>query len=347
MWRRKVGGILMKTNVTMKDIAEKIGVSSVTVSKALNDKEGVSEELRDRIKRVASEMGYRINTTAKSMKEGYSYNIGVIIPERFIGRNQSFYLHFYQQITTMLEEYHYYGILHMLSSEDEENLTLPRIYYEKKVDGFIILGQISNSYAELLKKTEVPFVFLDFYTDQAEIDSIISDSFYGVYELTNYLIDQGHRKIAFVGNIYSTSSIQDRFLGYYKSLLEHKIELNKDYIIPDRDDRGEYIDIRLPADLPTAFVCNCDEVAYNLINKLKKAGYHVPDDFSVVGFDNDIYSTISDPKITTIEVNVAEMSRIAVRTIIQKIKNKERKFGRLMVKGKVIYRDSVKNLRAR
>lgn len=337
---------MVKNNVTMRDIANKLGVSSVTVSKALNDKEGVSEELKMKIKNLATEMGYRFNILAKSMKEGYSYNIGVIIPERFTvtGMNQSFYLQFYQQISRLLEEFQYYGILQILSSEDEEQLQLPRIYNQKKVDGFIILGQISNEYINLLQDTEVPFVFLDFYTDHAEIDSVISDSYYGVYELTNYIIGKGHQDIAFVGNIYSTSSIQDRFLGYYKSLLEHKIKLKESYIIPDRDEKGSFIDLQLPHDLPTAFVCNCDKVAYDLIQKLQRDGYKVPEDISVVGFDNDIYSTISNPKITTIKVDIEEMSHSAVKFVIQKIRNINEKYGRVLVKGKIIHRDSVQQI---
>ena len=89
----------MNKNITMKDIADQIGVSTVTVSKALNDKEGVSDELKARIKAIASEMGYRVNTVARSMREGLTYNIGVIIPERFTGPDQSFYLRVYQEIS--------------------------------------------------------------------------------------------------------------------------------------------------------------------------------------------------------------------------------------------------------
>ena len=135
----------MKSNVTMRDIAEKIGVSSVTVSKALNDKEGVSDHLKEKIKELADEMGYRYNTTAKSMKNGLTYNIGVVIPERFSGEEtQSFYFRAFQEIAKHLEKFGYDGILNMLSNKDEEDLRLPRLYSEQKVDGFIFLGQFST-----------------------------------------------------------------------------------------------------------------------------------------------------------------------------------------------------------
>lgn len=331
----------------MRDIADKIGVSSVTVSKALNDKEGVSEELKCKIKELADEMGYRYNALAKSMKDGLSYNIGVIIPERFAGINQSFYLLVYQNITRVLENHGYYGILHILSSDDEKLLQLPRIYYEKKVDGFIILGQTSKSYIEKIQSIDSPKVFLDFYDDHADIDSVITDNFYGAYEITNYLIHNGHRDIGFIGNLYSTSSIQDRYLGYYKSLLEHCIDLKEENIINDRDENGAYIDIEVPEKLPTAFVCNCDQVAHHLVHKLTKLGYSVPEDCSVVGFDNDVYAAITDPGLTTVEVDVEEMAKNAVNFILEKVKDQEKSFGRVLVKGKIIYRNSVKQIKTR
>lgn len=335
----------MRSNVTMRDIANKLGVSSVTVSKALNDKDGVSEELKEKIKQLADEMGYRFNTHAKSIKDGLSYNLGIVIPERFTGKTQSFYLQFYQMLTRILDGYHYSGILYILGQEDEDQLVLPRIYSEKKVDGFIILGQIGNDYVKEIQKIDSPVIFLDFYTDQNEIDSVLTDNFFGGFELTNYLVENGHKKIAYVGNIYATSSIQDRFLGYYKSLLEHRIELRQDYIINDRDERGRYIDISFPDDMPTAFVCNNDEIAYNLINNLQKNGYQVPDDCSVVGFDNSIYAALTEPLLTTVEVNIKEMSKVAVKIIMEKLHNPNEKYGRTLINGKIIHRNSVKSLK--
>ncbi|MGS2780083.1 substrate-binding domain-containing protein [Robertmurraya sp. GLU-23] len=335
----------MKNNVTMKDIASRLGVSSVTISKALNDKEGVGEELREKIKAVAEEMGYRYNTVAKAMKEGTTYNIGVMIPERFTSISQSsFYLDVYQHISRALEEYGYYGILNILSSDDEDQLHLPKLYHENKVDGFVFLGQINKEYIKTIQIMDLPKVFLDFYDEQTDIDAIITDNFMGAYEITNYLINKGHKNIAFVGNVYSTSSIQDRFLGYYKSLLEHKMELVSDYIIKDRDERGKYIEMTIPEHMPSAFVCNCDQIAHNLILKLKSQGIRVPEDCSVVGFDNDIYATISDPPLTTIAVDVEEMAKTSARFIVEKIKDSHKRFGRVSIKGNIVYRDSVKEI---
>jgi LacI family transcriptional regulator len=332
---------MVRKSITMKDIAEKLDVSIVTVSKALSDKDGVSEELKEKIKALANQMGYRYNTMAKSMKEGLSYNIGIVVPDRFIGKQQSFYLKFQKHITQALENYGYYGLLQILSPDDEHGLVLPRFYSEKRVDGMIILGQVSKSYIETLQNTDIPVVFLDFYDEHSNIDSVITDNFYAAYELTNYVIKCGHRNIAFVGNIHATSSIQDRFLGYYKSLIEHQLNLKPDFI-SDRDEQGLYIDYELPDPLPDAFVCNCDEVAYNLIQKLQKLGYRVPEDVSVVGFDNDIHATLSQPQLTTVEVDMPEMSRIAIKILINKINKKQKEYGRVPVTAKLVIRESVK-----
>ncbi len=334
----------MNKNITMRDIALKMGVSSVTVSKALNDKDGVSDELKEKIKLAAWEMGYRINSVAKSMREGLTYNIGVIIPERFTDTTQTFYLRLYQEIAVALQQYNYYGILHILSRQDEANLSLPRIYHEQKVDGFIMLGQVSTEYIEIIQQIEQPKMFLDFYDEHSDIDSIITDNFYGAYELTNSLIRQGHRDIAYVGNLYSTSSIQDRFLGYYKSLLEHRLELKPEWIVSDRDEQGSFLDLELPNKMPTAFVCNCDQVAHLLLQKLQSKGYRVPADCSIVGFDNDVYATLSEPHLTTVEVDIHQMAFTAVQSMIKKIRSPEVRFGRVLVQGKIIYRHSVQSL---
>src|SRR5690606_31023896 len=102
------------------------------------------------------------------------------------------------------------------------------------------------AYVEALQHTDIPLVFLDFYTDQANMDCVLTDNFYAVYEMTNYLIKQGHRRIAFVGNLHSTSSIQDRYLGYYKSILEHRLPHTPDQVMNDRDERGRFISFELP-----------------------------------------------------------------------------------------------------
>ncbi|MGN0641857.1 MAG: LacI family DNA-binding transcriptional regulator [Huintestinicola sp.] len=333
----------MPKEVTMKNIAEKLGISVVAVSKALSGKKGVSDELRTRVRRTADEMGYRYETAAVRKKD-CSNNIGIIVAERYI-QEDSFYFKFFRHISNLIQVSDHYAFFQTLSQKAEEKAVLPKMLFQQRVDGIIMLGQVSKNYTKAILDTKIPVVFLDFYNEQINTDCIICDSFYASYEMTNYLIHNGHKDIAFVGNIRATSSIQDRYLGYEKSLIEHNIPLRENYILSDRDlETGKCHPIELPVVMPTAFVCNCDETACHLINQLRQEGYRVPEDISVTGFDNSVYSSISNPNITTIEVNTSYMSKLAVEGILQKIKKPSFSMGMVHVNGRIIFKDSVRSL---
>lgn len=336
---------MIKKNVTMSDIASELGCSTVTVSKALGDKDGVSEELRQRIKQKANEMGYRASGISKSSGEVMTYNIGVLVSKRFINDASAFYWVVYRYIVELLQKQSYYGILEVVSEKDERTEVIPNSVVDRKVDGIIVLGQFSDRYMENLLSMKIPVVFLDFYSSRGDVETILSDNFFGSYTITNHLIDKGHRRIGFIGTITATSSIQDRYLGYYKSLLEHNIPLRDDWIINDRDEDGlVFKALRFPDEMPTAFVCNCDRIAYAAVNQLKSMGYRIPEDISIVGYDNHIYSTISNPRITTMDVDSHRMSSEAVEIIIKKIRDKNYRSGRTLVTGKLLERDSVRDL---
>jgi len=330
--------------ITMKDIALRLNVSTVTVSKALSDKEGVSRELKDQIRKAADEMGYRYNAAARMIKDGISYNIGIIVSERFIHHEGAFYSKMYQSAIKKLSDVNYYGLLEIVADEDEENCAVPNIIQHNKVDGVIILGQMEYKYVKMIEKYNIPFLFLDFYNEDYTVDSIIGDSIYGTYILTNYLIEKGHRKIGFVGSILQTSSILDRYVGYYKAMIQNQLTFEKEWIIEDRDKKGKFIEFKLPEKMPTAFVCNCDEVAYYFVQRLNKEGYRVPEDISVVGFDNYIYATLTKPQLTTFESNIDNMAENAVEAIIRKVRDKNYVLGRKVISGKLVIRDSVKDI---
>lgn len=334
----------MRKDVTMADIAKKFGVSNVTVSKALADKDGVSEDLREKIKAASAEMGYRQNS-AKTAKDGDSANIGVIIPSRFIQPNGSFYWALYNMLIKEFMDNDYYCIMEILDADCEKDLKLPKMISDKKVAGLVVLGQVSYEYCKMLNDSFSPLVFLDFYDKHLETDSIVSDGYFGSYLITDYLFEMGHTKIGFVGTLNATSSIKDRFMGYARAHLENGVEVNRNWIVSDRDENGMDITYILPDDMPTAFVCNCDETAYKLIKRLKECGYRVPDDISVVGYDNYLISDICEPAITTIEVNVSDMAKAAVRTISKRIENPSYRFVREMIVGNLIVKDSVKCLK--
>ncbi|MDI6452756.1 LacI family DNA-binding transcriptional regulator [Peloplasma aerotolerans] len=334
----------MKEKVNMGKIAEMFNVSIVTVSKALNDKDGVSDELREKIKKTAEDLGYRPNHAAKSLKTQKVYNVGILIANRYVDSQEAYYFSVCGELIKKLTALEYSGIMEILQPDDERDNKMPRMFLESKVDGIIVLGQLEEAYLRHLETIDIPMIYFDFYVNYSNIDSIISDNFFSSYQITDSLIEKGHKQIGFVGNIHSTSSIQDRYLGYYKALLEHQMDIDNEYIVSDRDGLGKLIDLKLPRKMPTAFVANCDQVAYKLINTLKKEGYEVPKDVSVVSFDNTIYSTIAQPQITTVDNNVEDMVTTATRIMIKKINNPIRTYGRVLIKGKVIKRESSQNI---
>ena len=334
-----------RKNVKMRDIAEAIGVSTVTVSKALGNKEGVSEELRKAIKDKAAELGYVYNPIPKSMLNGRVNNVGILVSKKFLVRGYDVYFQVYETIVEKLTEYGYFGLLEVLTKQKEFDCEKPRVLSESKVDGIILLGQISYPYIQMIEASGIPFVLLDFYGSYEGVTSVIADNFYGSYLLTSYLIKKGHRKIGFVGNYRATSSIMDRYMGYLKSLIENEIdEKVQDYLIMDRDNHNVNIELTFPKEMPTSFVCNNDEVANTLIGKLIQSGYKVPDDVSVVGFDNFDKNYSSQIGITTIEVDFIEMGKTAVDIILKKIQDPNYDPGRHLINCRMVIRDSVKAL---
>lgn len=160
--------------------------------------------------------------------------------------------------------------------------------------------------------------------------------------LTDHLVEKGHKKIGFVGSLNTTSSINDRFLGYIKCLLENGLTYRSDWLLEDRDDTGTLFErIDFPNDMPTAFVCNSDETAFRVISALKSKDVRVPEDISVVGYDNYTVSNICIPAITTVEVDIEQMAAGAVDMIVKKLENPAFTEGRRMINGKLIVKNSV------
>lgn len=331
----------MAKDVTLADIAEKVGVSTVAVSKALSGKAGVSDELRMRIKTIAEEMGYIPGTYRKAAVE--TGNIGVIVPEQYYGYSVSFYGKLYELVVRALYDNQYYGILEILGKDAEKERELPRVMQEGKVDGLIFLGQMAEGYIRaMVEQTNLPVFFLDTYMPSVMLDTVISDGYYGMYMLTNYLINRGHKRIAYVGSVEATSSIADRFWGYRRALREFHIPFQEEWEIPDRDERDRTFDkIITEHQGVDAYVCNCDYTAFTVINDLEELGLRVPEDVSVVGFDNFLPVHMDSGRITSYEVDVEHMADLCVKSLIKKIKNRKYTKGVQIVTGEIIEKQSV------
>ena len=335
--------------VKLADIAETAGVRAVTEPQARPGPPGDSEERRARTKALADEMGYTPIHTAQAGRSR-SYTVGVVTFETYFTRFASFYWKMYQELATRAVKKNCFSMLEVISSYDEDNLVWPKLITEnQKIDGIIVIGRPKQSYLKMLyQNKKIPMVFMDFYDDEEIVDSVVSASFNGMYRMTDYLIKNGHTKVGFVGSVMYTESITDRYFGYCKALMEHGIEVRQDWVIRDRDYSDGVIGIeyklQLPKEMPTAFVCNNDVTAYALIRQLEERNYHVPEDISVVGYDDYLYPEYGDSRITTYLVDMAEMSKIALSCVIRRIENVSMNASVHIVNGRIIERTSVKKI---
>ena len=333
----------MAKSVKMSDIAERLNVSTVTVSKALSDQKGVSDEMRNKIKNLALEMGYQ-KPIAKQEDRNRSFNVGVIVPEDYIEKYQTFYWEMYQEINMAAVKNNSFVMLEVLNAADEKASIPPKLLKENKIDGLVVLGGLQSGYLKMIKEHyATPTVYLDFYDQNIKEDCVVSNSFYGTYTLTNYLFDKGHSNIGFVGTVLATKSITDRYLGYMKSLIEHGKTVREDWVLDDRDsERHNFQRFLFPEEMPTAFVCNCDTIASWVIRELEREGYRVPEDVSVVGFDDFLYPGLCNIPLTTYAVNMTKMAETCVRLLLKKMTGGETSEGMHLIEGNFIERKSVR-----
>ena len=207
------------------------------------------------------------------------------------------------------------------------------------------MGEIDRAYISFLRGSiKMPVIFLDFYYKEIAQDAVVTDGFYGMYLMTEYLYERGFRRMAYVGSIHATSSIMDRYCGFRRALLEHGIPFREDWLLEDRNETGDII-LNLPGELPEAFVCNCDLVASRLIDELEAGGLKVPEDCSVVGFDNYLYPGLLDRGITTYEVDMKGMAQAALGKILARLEGSGAQ-GRIeLVPGHIVEKRSVRTLR--
>ena len=148
----------MAKAVKLADIAERVGVSTVTVSKALSGQKGVSEEVREKIRSIAEELGYQQPSAARKSQNQKSYNIGILISERFLDKYESFYWQMYQAVATRATAKECFTMLEVIGMPEEENGRMPKLVQERKVDGIIVIGKMMDTYLQHLNTETQPFL---------------------------------------------------------------------------------------------------------------------------------------------------------------------------------------------
>ena len=343
----------MVTNmkVTMKEIAEKLNISINAVSIALNDKVGVSDEMRLRILRTADELGY-INHKREYLSVFSKSNICVMM--------QSYYAntgHFYSTVLqSIIDEAKLLGYFSILSYFEDNQFSIPESVEERKVAGIIVIGKISEHNLTVLSQMAIPIVLVDYTSLGIPLDCVLTHNKQGGYMMCNYLIERGYRKIGFFGDLDYSFSFQDRFWGYRESLLKNKIVRKENideyiqkysflkdiesFVLSHQED--EIKRILQSKELPEVLICANDSNAYLVIKVLKKIGLKVPDDIGVVGFDDTPLCTRIIPAITTIQVQKELMGVRAVSNLVDRIHRKDNIPVTSLLSVKIVERKSIK-----
>mgnify|MGYP002771431513 FL=1 len=333
-----------RKKVRLEQIAEAVGSSIVTVSNALNDRKGVSEELRSLIKEKAKEMGYEASETPVQVKNK-SYTIGVIVAERYVKEYPSFYMEIYKCIAQEATKRGNMTILEVAGEKKEKLEQEFNTFQDIDIEGIIIIGEMNRDYVnEVRKVLDLPIVCVDFYDVSGDIDYIVTDNFGGMEQMTEILLKAGCEDLIFVGTPQATGSIMDRYLGFTKAMTKWKKKVDPAHVIPDRDENryGYKIDVELPEKLPDGFVCNCDKAAKTLLYKLQERGVSIPEDVSIVSFDHYYSQVQSGIELTTYENDEKVIASISVNTLIKRIEGGKHPKGIRIVEGRVIQGNTVK-----
>ena len=329
--------------IRLKDIAEKTNVSIVTVSNALSGKKGVSPALRKRIIQTARDMGFDFEKYKNRSVPGRS--ICVLMPSDYVKAGTTYYWKLYQKVAMEVSKNEGFAILELVKPSDEERNRVPVSILKGEYDAVLLIGGFRPRYMRMLwEKIKVPIVLLDCKYQDIDADAVLSDNYNGMYRMTKYLMQAGHREIGFIGSRSSKDAIHDRYFGYMKAHVLHGIEINKEWILDDIDFTTGEGRIRLPEKLPTAFVCSSDYSALILSQELAGRGLRIPEDISVVGYDDLLDEHPFLNTLTTYHVDLNRMSKEAVRMLMGKILNESEGVEIHQIDGRIVERASVKDI---
>ncbi|TXK84513.1 LacI family DNA-binding transcriptional regulator [Paenibacillus sp. N3.4] len=328
----------MNPKTSMQDIADLLGISKNAVSLALNHKSGVSEELRTRIFEAADRLHYR--TEPKHKKKQGSFLI--FLPEN--ERNDQIYdYEIFCAMEIRAKGLGYQAILCRVSNDMQDQLALPEIYREMVFHGLLIIGVLPINYIRKLIELKLPIVTVDHYYEPVQLDAVVAANAEDAYKLVAYLIEKGHKQIGFVGSITLTKKGKERWFGYQQAMMDASLVVDMEKCMIT--DSSAEIDTQLAAmtSMPTAWFCTNDRIAISLIQLLTANGYKVPEDISIVGFDNIEAAALISPSLTTIQVNHEQLGLNAVDVLIRKIDDAAAP-SKISIFGELIERDSSQSI---
>ncbi len=300
----------MKT--TIKDIARLCGVSVTTVSRVLNNKtKSIGKDTVIKVQNKIDELGYRPNSIARSMITGKSHTIGLVIPDN----SNPFFAELARRVEDIGFKKGYSVILCNTDNDEEKESAYINTLISRQIDGiaYISFGSSCDTTARL-RKTSLPFVEVGHNIIGSKYGSVPIDYQNGGYIATKHLIKMGHKRIGCISGGHAFRHNEQRLDGFRQAMNEAGLEVRNDLIVAGdfRMDGGERVMnqlLELPKP-PTAVFAFNDMMAFGAIRAVKSAGLSVPDDISIVGYDNTSFGQISDPSLTTVDHPVSKIAEI-------------------------------------
>ena len=330
--------------VSIKDIAKECNVSVATVSKALNDHSDISGQTKERIRKVAKKLGYRTNIAARALKTNRTYNLGILFADDRAGLSHEYFSLILESFQREAEKYGYDITFINHAIAGEKTTYLEHVEY-RNFDGVVIMtADFNDPEIRELAESKCPVVVIDDVLDNCA--AILSDNTRGLDEIVRYAYKMGHRKIAFIHGDY-TSVTRERLSSFHSTCRQLGISVPEEYVLS-----GHYHDIRyceektnelldLP-ELPTMIIFPDDYSYIGGLNAIVARGLSVPDDISVAGYDGINMAKIMN--LTTYEQNTRELGQMAVRKLLQLINEPDLPVERVIVSGKMIYGNTVKDI---
>ena len=335
----------MKARISIKDIAKAAGVSHSTVSRSLSDSPLVTPDTKARIQRLAREMGYTPDAWARSLVMGRTRTVGVVvttIADPFIAQ-------VVQGIESTAYEHDYTVILASSNSDPSREIAAVEMLRSKRVDGVIVTAsRVGALYQDHLERIGAPVVLINNHSEQSGhyLYSVTVDSQHGGYLATRHLVELGHRRIAYVTGPLNHSSNTGRLAGYAQALTEANIPFDSALVAPGngRVESGEQALSDLRSARPfTAVFCYNDMAAIGLLRAARRFNLAIPQDLSVVGFDDISFASYVCPALTTIAQPQFEMGQQAMQMALELMKDQQPTEGKTLdisIKGQLIVRES-------
>lgn len=331
--------------VTIKTIARIAGVSHTTVSRALNDNPAVKEKTRKKIKKIALDLGYVPNLSARGLVNNRTYTIGIFFSNLNEGTSSSF-------LTEVIKRFHdALDKEYMLSVNSIDDLSDFNITIHSRLDGIIVVSQSQrdDAFIEYVQQTGLPLVVLNRSLAIKSICNIGFDDYLGAYQAAEYGIRMGHQSFGMIKGIANFHSTIERTNGYLDAIKQHQLTINKQAVVAGKynSESGYQAmkQILLLPEYPTFVFCANDDMAIGALKACNELNVRVPQDISIVGFDDSLFSAYTIPALTTIKKPIDQMARIGMQALGQLMTETTAEIHHELIKPDLIIRDSVSNLK--